>query len=318
MRASVLKRLMEIPDEHLRRILLDVIGELDQEVASREMLAALREDLKEAEKRAEERFNRLEQALAELAEAQKRTEEALRALAEAQRRTEERVDRLEKRMDRLEQVVAELAEAQRRTEERLNRLEETVEKLAEAQRRTEERLNRLEETVEKLAEAQRRTEEQVQRLTQELGALKDTVRGMKGQLEGERYERRMVQSARRLLGKGQGGSPMMHEVQHMLDAMIPELDVLDAEEDPYLADLIWQKDGVVLVVEISVAVNGKDVLRAWKRAEALRRAGLNAKAVVIGERWATEETKMLAREKGVAWYVEKEFSPDLMEIRKIV
>ncbi len=307
MRASVLKKLMEIPDEHLRSILLDVIGELDQEIATREMLSALREELQEAEKRAEERFNRLEQALAELAEAQKRTEEALRALAEAQRRTEERVDQLEKRMDRLEQIVAELAEAQKRTEER-------VEQLAEAQRRTEERLNRLEETVEKLAEAQRRTEKQVQRLTQELGALKDTVRGMKGQLEGERYERRMVQSARRLLGKGQGGSPMMHEVQRMLDAMIPELDVLDAEEDPYLADLIWQKDGVVLVVEISVAVNGKDVLRAWKRAETLKRAGVKAKPVVIGERWATEETKMLAREKGVAWYVEKEFSRLMSEI----
>ena len=310
MRASVLKRLMEIPDEHLRGILLDVLEELDQEVATREMLAALREDLKEAEKRAEDRFNRLEQALAELAEAQKRTEErveqlseaqkrteeALRALAEAQRRTEERVNQLEKRMDRLEQIVAELAEAQKRTEERLNRLEETVEKLAEAQRRTEE---------------------QVQRLTQELGALKDTVRGMKGQLEGERYERQIVQSAPRLLGMGRGGSPGTYEVQRMLMEMIGAPDTSDAEEDPYLADLIWQKDGVVLVVEISVAVNGKDVLRAWKRAETLKRAGVKAKPVVIGVRWATEDTKILAREKGVAWYVEKEFSPELVEIRKI-
>jgi len=316
-RTSVLKRLMEIPDEHLRGVLLDVVGELEQEIATREMLSALRVEFQEAEKRGEERFNRLERALAELAEAQKRTEERVEQLSEAQKRTEEALRALAEAQRRTEERLNHLAEAQRRSEERLDRLEQVVAELAEAQKRSEERLNRLEETVEKLAEAQRRTEEQVQRLVQELGTLKDTVRGMKGEREGERYEQDMVQSAPRLLGMGRGGSPKTYEVQRMLMEMIGVPDASDSEEDPYLADLIWQKGPVVLVVEISIAVDGKDVLRAWKRAETLKRAGLEARAVVMGERWATEETKMLAREKNVAWYVEKEFSPDLMEIRKI-
>ncbi len=71
----------------------------------------------------EKRFDRLENALVELAEAQKRTE---------------------KRVDRLEIAINELTEAQKRTEKR-------VEELAEAQKRTEKR-------VEELAEAQKRTE----------------------------------------------------------------------------------------------------------------------------------------------------------------
>ena len=64
----------------------------------------------------EKRFDRLETALAELAEAQRRTEERVEELAEAQWRTEERVGRLEI-------ALAELAEAQRRTEERVGEMD---------------------------------------------------------------------------------------------------------------------------------------------------------------------------------------------------
>jgi Holliday junction resolvase-like predicted endonuclease len=99
----------------------------------------------------DKRFDRLENALFELAEAQKRTEARVEELAEAQKRTEARVEELaeaqkrtEKRVDRLEIALNELAEAQKRTEAR-------VEELAEAQKRTEAR-------VEELAEAQKRTE----------------------------------------------------------------------------------------------------------------------------------------------------------------
>ncbi|MGQ9768691.1 MAG: hypothetical protein ACUVSS_15570, partial [Anaerolineae bacterium] len=59
------------------------------------------EELAEAQKRTEQRLDRLEAIVAELAEAQKRTEQ---------------------RLDRLEAIVAELAEAQKRTEETLNKL----------------------------------------------------------------------------------------------------------------------------------------------------------------------------------------------------
>ncbi len=106
----------------------------------------------------EKRFDRLENALVELAEAQKRTEARVEELAEAQKRTEKRVDRLEiaineltEAQKRTEKRVEELAEAQKRTEAR-------VEELAEAQKRTEKRVDRLEIAINELTEAQKRTE----------------------------------------------------------------------------------------------------------------------------------------------------------------
>jgi len=99
-------------------------------------LGRLERSLDAHRKRTEQRFDRLETALADLAAAQQRTEERVEELAAAQQRTEERVE--------------ELAVAQKRTEER-------VEELAAAQQRTEER-------VEELAAAQQRTEEQVTQL----------------------------------------------------------------------------------------------------------------------------------------------------------
>ncbi len=69
-----------------------------------------------------------------------RLEQAVAELAEAQRRTE-------KRLGRLEQAVAELAEAQRRTEERLERLEQAVAELVAVQRQHEKRLTNIEGDV---------------------------------------------------------------------------------------------------------------------------------------------------------------------------
>ncbi|MGC8674499.1 MAG: hypothetical protein ACP5TI_05200 [Thermoprotei archaeon] len=87
-------------------------------------LSAVTGQLAEAQKRTEERLDRLEQVVQSLAEAQKRTEE---------------------RLDRLEQVVQSLAEAQKRTEERLDRLEQVVEKLSVA-------VSGLQQTYSKLSE----------------------------------------------------------------------------------------------------------------------------------------------------------------------
>ena len=127
-----------------------------------------REEFDKLRRSMEEGFERLENAITRLAEAQRRTEgrvsrleDAVMRLAEAQRRTEERLNAL--------------AEAQRRTEERVNAL-------AEAQRRTEERVSKLEDAVMRLAEAQRRTEDAVRKLAigmnalrREVGRLSDTI-----------------------------------------------------------------------------------------------------------------------------------------------
>jgi predicted nuclease with TOPRIM domain len=120
-----------------------------------------------------------------------RLEGAIARLAEAQLRTEERVGRLETRMDRVEAALERLAEMQARTEERVGRLETVVEQLAQAQARTETRLEQLaqaqartEARLEQLAQAQARTEtalartqEAVQLLARQVGGLSETVGG---------------------------------------------------------------------------------------------------------------------------------------------
>jgi predicted nuclease with TOPRIM domain len=102
-----------------------------------------------------------------------RLEGAIARLAEAQLRTEERVGRLETRMDRVEAALERLAEMQARTEERVGRLETVVEQLAQAQARTEARLEQLaqaqartEARLEQLTQAQARTETSLEQLTQ--------------------------------------------------------------------------------------------------------------------------------------------------------
>ena len=120
-------------------------------------------------------FNRLVNAVSELAEAQKRTEEKIEALAEAQRKTEERLNELAEAQKKTEERINELAEAQRKTEERLDRLSQRVEDLAEAQRKTEERLDSLSRKVEMLAEAQVKVEEQIRELVESLGKLEKRV-----------------------------------------------------------------------------------------------------------------------------------------------
>ncbi|GAB4478336.1 MAG: hypothetical protein Kow0088_18090 [Anaerolineales bacterium] len=173
--ARILKEHPEWRDEARRLILTDELLEVPQQLREIRDRVDL---IYESQQRTEGRVDRLEVALAELAEAQRRSEErlasledhssrlekALAELAEAQRRSEERLASLEDHSSRLDKALAELAEAQRRTEERVGRLEVALAELAEAQRRTEERVGRLEVALAELAEAQRRTEERVEEL----------------------------------------------------------------------------------------------------------------------------------------------------------
>ena len=239
------------------------------------------------------RIFRLEDAVSRLAEAQARTEAAVSRLAEAQVRTEARVERLEARLEQVEAALTRLAEAQVRTEARVERLEARLEqveaaltRLAEAQVRTEARVERLEARAERLearmeqveaalsrlAEAQARTEEQlvrhgvhIEHLTDQVQALVSWQRGEAGRREGERYERDVVRRALVLFNGGQGGAPDQPEVQRRVRVLLQSLlteDILAADADPTLADLLWWKGDRVAVVEIAVQVNGEDVRRA--------------------------------------------------------
>lgn len=246
-----------------------------------------------------ERFDRLTEIVERLAEAQQRSEARLErleatveALAEAQQRTEARLEQL--------------AEAQQRTEARL-------EQLAEAQQRTEIRLERLEATVQTLAEAQQRTEEQVRELV-------SWQHGEAGRRRGERYEQRIARRGWTLFRGGQGGMPDQPAVQQRLSQILeslPATDLLsDEEADPFLADLIWWKDGQFVVVEASLQVNGSDVIRAARRAETLQRANVEATGMVVGQEWAEPDTRHQAEARGVHWWVGAEVSEGLVAFRR--
>ena len=217
--------------------------------------------------------------------------------------------------------LTQLSAHAQRTEEQLTELTATVRFLAEAQRRTEQQ-------VAELAEAQRRTEQQiaqlvhvVQDLVQRLARLEQWRDGEAGRREGERYEREIRRQAMSLFYGGFGGAPEEPQVMERVREWIAKLTtperLLTREHDPMLADLLWWKGGRVFVVEVSLKVDRTDILRAKGRAELLRRIGVDATPVVIGEEWATPEARDTAITQGVAWFAGGEMSPEFVEIRKL-
>jgi predicted nuclease with TOPRIM domain len=312
----------------LRRIVLT-----DELLALPEQVASLRRDT-------EQRFQQLAVQLAGLTTAQVRTEARLAELSQAQARTEGRLAELAAAQARLEEQMVTLSQAQARTEERLAeltaaqaRLEEQMVTLSQAQARTEGRLAelaaaqaRLEEQMVTLSQAQARTEERLAELTaaqtrteEGLRSLVNWQRGEAGRRDGERYERDTLRRAPALFNGGQGGAPDHPDIQRRLAVQLAPLlagDVLDAESDPFLADLVWWKGEQMAVVEVSVQVDRQDVIRAERRAATLRRSGAQARALVVGEQWATPEARELARTRQVAWKVGEDLSEDFLAFRR--
>jgi hypothetical protein len=245
------------------------------------------------------RIVRLEDAVSRLAEAQARTEAAVSRLAEAQARTEARVERLEVRVERLEVRLEQV-------ETRLEQVEAALVRLAEAQARTEEQLVRHGVHIE--------------HLTEQVQALVSWQRGEAGRREGERYERDIMRRALVLFNGGQGGAPDQPEVQRRVSMLLQSLlmeDILAADADPTLADLLWWKGDRVAVVEIAVQVNGEDVRRAVQRAKTLQQGGAQAMAMVIGEHWATPDTRERARTLGIDWKVSADLSEGFLGFRRL-
>ncbi|MCX7925830.1 MAG: hypothetical protein N2554_08485, partial [Fimbriimonadales bacterium] len=164
-------------------------------------------------------------------------------------------------------------------------------------------------------------QEQAQ-IKQEVMGLSEWRRGLDGRLAGEQYERQTVARAARILGAGEGGSPRDDPaVRRQVIEWLAQGGVLeedgDEENEPLWADLIWWKGNHVVVAEISIKVNGVDVLRAKRRAETLRKAGVDAIPAVIGREWAHAETPALAEQEGVEWAVEGKYSDGLIAFRRI-
>ncbi len=245
----------------------------------------------------------------------------VREIAEIQRRHSEMLAEHSQAIARLTEEVRLLAEAQRRTEQRVEELAQELRALAEAQRRTDERL-------EQLAEAQRRTEQRLDELTQALNNTNENLnrlierqRGEAGRREGEQYEERTLRRAPLLFAGGDGGSPIEPHIRRLISEWLMPIFVeqreLESIEDPTLTDIIWWKGEKVLVVEVSIKVNGEDIARARRLADVLREIGLDATPVVIGEEWASMDTPVIAREQGVEWMVGKLVSDSIIQFRKL-
>jgi hypothetical protein len=197
----------------------------------------------------------------------------------------------------------------------------SVEQLAERMERVENRLDRVEAALVRLAEAQARTEERIERLTEQVQALVSWQRGEAGRREGERDERDVVRRAPVLFYGGHGGAPDQPEVQHRLTVWLqalPAEDIFPTTADPFLADLLWWKGDQLAIAEVAVQVNGEDVRRVVQRAETLRRGGAQAMAVVIGESWATLDTRERARALGVDWKVGDDLSTGFLAFRRLL
>lgn len=204
---------------------------------------------------------------------------------------------------------------------RMDRVEAALEKLAESQRRSEERLNSLEEAVTRLIESQLRSEVVLQEVKKGVESLIGWRKGEEGRRNGEQYERTVERRAPSLLGGGMGGGTQRDvvygRVQQLLATLYTE-DDLPSEADPMLADIIWWKADRYIVAEVSIRVDRLDVLRASQRAQSLRKAGVAATGVVIGDEWLAEDTLALAEEEAVEWKVGNAYSPGLIEYRRII
>jgi hypothetical protein len=177
---------------------------------------------------------------------------------------------------------------------------------------TEHGFQQLTAQVAGLTAAQARTEE-------ELRWLVNWQRGEAGRRDGERYERETLRRAPALFNGGHGGSLEQPEIQQRLTAVLASLlagEILHTEDDPFLADLIWWKGEQVAVVAVSLQVDRQDVSRAERRANTLKRSGLQAIAVVIGEQWATPEAREQAQVRQVEWKVDADLSEGFLSFRR--
>ncbi len=187
----------------------------------------------------------------------------------------------------------------------------------QAQQTADQGLQRLDKVEKDMAELKKTTEE----LKTTTNRIDTRQRGLEGQLRGAELERRVRRQAFRLFNGGEGGTADEPRVEARLREWLagridPTQRIRDID-DPTLADLIWWKGERVAVVEVSVQVNGEDVRRARLRAETLRQAGVDALPIVVGEGWATPDSRELAEQEGVAWKIGDELSQSFVTFRAI-
>jgi len=251
-----------------------------------------------------------------------------RALQDPEKRDEIRRVVLGEEWEDIPTILRQLAEGQQRHEAILQEhsriLQEHTQQLAmliETQQRHEAILQEHTQILKEHTRILQEHSNLLMRLESDFQALRGEFQGLAGKFEGKEYELRTIRRAPAIFnggGGGPAGSPSVRRrLKRWLRAAFGEIPLNGDLADVYLSDLIWWKDRTVVVGEISIKVDRSDVLRAKYRAQLLEQAGVNAIPVVIGDEWALEETRDLARDEGVEWVVAKEYSEGAMEFRKL-
>lgn len=233
----------------------------------------------------------------------------------------EELSRLPAQVEEVKQIALQGVEIGRQALQAAQGAQQTAQQALQAaqqaQQTADQGLQRLDKVEKDVAELKKTTEE----LRTTTNRIDTRQRGLEGQLRGAALEKRVRRQAFRLFNGGEGGTADEPHVEARLREWLvgridPSQRIRDID-DPTLADLIWWKGERVAVVEASVQVNGEDVRRARLRAETLRQAGVDALPIVIGEEWATPDSRELAEQEGVAWKVGDELSQGFVEFRAL-
>ena len=236
--------------------------------------------------------------------------QVVRELVEAQRRTEEELKTLTARVDSLTRRVDSLAAQMEALTSRVDSLTQRVDSLTAQMEVLTARVNSLTQRVDSLAAQMEALTARVDSLTEAQVKTEETLRRLGidvAELKGDSLERKYREKAPAYFGPllRRAKSLSADELWDIVDRGIEE-GVLTSEEAREVLDTDivvrgrrW-KDGKeeFLVVEVSWGVGVTDVERAVRRAELLRRLGLEVRAVVAG-RGITSEAEGLAAEKGV-------------------
>jgi len=320
----------------LTRILLERpewLSELRRILLTDELLTlpALVRELVEFQRRADERFVELAQAIEQLAmrleESQRRADErsaefqrqAEERFAEFQRQAEERFAEFQRQVEerfaefqrQAEERFAEFqrqaeerfAEFQRQAEERFAEFQrQAEERFAEFQRQAEERFAEFQRQIdERFAEFQRRTDERFAELAQAINRLATTFEQEMAEVRGKLLEIDYRNKFGAIFG-GRLRKPQLVDPADLWDMFSGRLDESEIRKVA-AADLIVRgrpalsrEDGELwLVIEVSSVIDRNDVARAAERAALLRKAGLLAMPVAAGRR-LTQGASVLANE----------------------
>ena len=134
-------------------------------------------------------------------------------------------------------------------------------------------------------------------LKQDVKELKKDMRDLKGRSQEDFYRQRIGSIFSQYLRKGADASDWIGDLLH--DKVSEKIVTAAEVKQVMAADLLWLAETrdtrrkIVLVLEASWLAEESDVDRATKRAEILRRAGIDAFALVGGHEWQ-ESTKAKA------------------------